>query len=93
MLDALNFDLIRKEMRRILLTLIMVAVVEILKRTLVSSAPLSIRFSLEVLAGGAAYVLTLTVFHRDRFFVFWNFVRALRDPLRVTAVVERTARL
>jgi PST family polysaccharide transporter len=74
-------------------SLIMVAVVDILKRTLVSSAPLSVRFSLEVLAGGAAYVLTLTVFHRDRFFVFWNFVRALRDPLRVNAVVGQTARL
>jgi O-antigen/teichoic acid export membrane protein len=74
-------------------SLIMVAVVEILKRTLVSSAPLSVRFGLEVVAGGAAYVLTLTVFHRDRFFVFWNFVRALRDPLRVNAAVEQTARL
>jgi teichuronic acid exporter len=74
-------------------SLIMVAAVEILKHTFVSSAPLSFRFGLEVLAGGAAYVLTLTVFHRDRVFVFWNFVRALRDPLRVNAVVEQTARL
>ncbi len=26
---------------------------------------------------------TWTVFHRDRFSVLWNFVRALRHPVRV----------
>jgi hypothetical protein len=67
-------------------SLIMVAVVEILKHTLISSVPLSVRFGLEVAAGGAAYILTLTVFHRDRFFVFWNFVRTLRDPVRMNTM-------
>jgi PST family polysaccharide transporter len=71
-------------------SLIMAAVVEVLKLTLPSSLPLSVRLGLEVLAGGAAYVLTLTVFHRDRFSVFWKFVRALRDPVRLNSVVEQT---
>jgi len=71
-------------------SLVMAAAVEILKYLFTSSLPLSVRFSLEVLVGGAAYVLTLTVFHRDRFSVFWNFVRALRDPIRANAVVEET---
>jgi O-antigen/teichoic acid export membrane protein len=73
--------------------LIMAAAVEIVKHTLASSFPLSLRFGVEVLAGGAAYILTLTVFHRDRFTVFWNFVKALRNPVRVNAVVEETIRL
>jgi hypothetical protein len=71
----------------------MAATVEVLKRTLASSFPLGVRFGVEVLAGGAAYVITLTVFHRDRFSVFWNFVRELRNPVRVNAVVEETVRL
>jgi O-antigen/teichoic acid export membrane protein len=74
-------------------SLIMAATVEVLKRTLASSFPLGVRFGVEVLAGGAAYVITLTVFHRDRFSVFWNFVRELRNPVRVNAVVEETVRL
>jgi PST family polysaccharide transporter len=74
-------------------SLIMATVVEILKRTLISGVPLSFRFCIEVLAGGAAYVLTLIVVHRDRFSAFWNFFRALRDPVRANAVVEATARL
>jgi O-antigen/teichoic acid export membrane protein len=74
-------------------SLVMAVVVEILKHTLDSNIPLSIRFGLEVLAGGAAYVLTLTAVHRARFFVFWNFFRALRDPVRVNTVVEGTGRL
>jgi teichuronic acid exporter len=74
-------------------SLIMAAAVEILKHVLASSFPLPARFGVEVLAGGAAYALTLTVFHRDRLGVFWNFVKALRDPVRVNAVVEETARL
>jgi O-antigen/teichoic acid export membrane protein len=69
-------------------SLIMAATVEILKRSLTLSFPLSVRFGVEVLAGGAIYVLTLTVFHRDRLSVFWNFVKALRDPVRVNAIVE-----
>jgi hypothetical protein len=68
-------------------SLIMAAAVEILKHTLVPSFPLSVRFGIEVLAGGAAYALTLTVFHRDRLSVFWNFVKTLRDPARVNTVV------
>jgi hypothetical protein len=52
----------------------MAATVEILKHTLVSSFPLSVRFGVEVLAEGAAYVLTLRVFYCDRLSVFWKFV-------------------
>jgi PST family polysaccharide transporter len=74
-------------------SLVMAAAIEILKRALTSSFPLSIRFGLEVLTGGAAYVLTLTVFHRDRFSVFWNFVRALRKPAGVKVVVGETSRV
>jgi teichuronic acid exporter len=66
--------------------LMMAAVVKVLKHTPAASFPLPVRFGLEVLAGAAAYVLTLTVFHRDRFSVFWNFVRALRNPVGVNAV-------
>jgi PST family polysaccharide transporter len=73
--------------------LVMVIAVEILKRTLTSRFPLSVLFSLEVLAGGSAYALTLRAFYRDRLSVFWNFVRALRNPVRVNAVVEETAQL
>jgi O-antigen/teichoic acid export membrane protein len=73
--------------------LIMAAAVGILKRTLASNFPLSVRFGLEVLAGGAAYALTLAVFHRDRFSVFWDFIRALRNPVQVNAVVEETTRV
>jgi len=68
--------------------LVMAAAVEILKHTLAPSFPLSVRFGIEALAGGGAYALTLTVFHRDRLSVFWNFVKALRDPVRVNTVVE-----
>jgi teichuronic acid exporter len=74
-------------------SLIMAAAVEVLKRTVASSFPLSVRFGLEVLAGGAAYILTLTVFYRDRFSVFWNFMRALRNPVRVNAVAGETCPL
>jgi hypothetical protein len=48
---------------------------------------------LEVLAGAAAYVLTLTMLHRDRFFVFWNFIKALRNPLRVDEIVQESSLL
>jgi PST family polysaccharide transporter len=73
--------------------LIMAVTVEIVKRTLSPSFPLSVRFGLEVLAGATAYVLTLTVFHHDRFSVFWNFIKALRDPNRVGTVVAETPRI
>jgi O-antigen/teichoic acid export membrane protein len=74
-------------------SLVMAVAMWILKYLFTSSLPLSVRFSLEVLVGGAAYILTLTVFHRDRFSVFWNFVRALRDPIRVDAVVREASPL
>jgi teichuronic acid exporter len=74
-------------------SVIMAAVVEISKHALASSLSLPVRFGGEVVAGGAAYVLALTVFHRDRFTVFWNFVKALRDPVGVNAIAEETPRL
>jgi O-antigen/teichoic acid export membrane protein len=74
-------------------SLAMTAVVLLLKWLLHSGWPLYLRFGIEVLAGGTAYVLTLTGFHRYRFSVFWNFVRALRDPVRMNAVVKETAPL
>ena len=73
-------------------SLVMALAVEIVKRNLLE-LPLSVRFGAEVLAGAAAYVLTLTVFHHDRLSVFWNFIRALRDPNRVSTVGGETARL
>lgn len=68
--------------------LIMAAAVEILKYTLASRFPMPVRLGVEIFAGGAAYILTLMVFHRDRFFVFWNFVRALRNPVEVNTSVD-----
>ena len=66
----------------------MAAAVEILKYTLASGVPLPVRFSVEVIAGSAAYALTMTVFHRERLAAFWNFVSALRNPVPLSAVVE-----
>jgi PST family polysaccharide transporter len=68
--------------------LFMVAAVEIAKYFLPSGVPLAIRLGAEVVAGGAAYILTLTVFHRERFTLFWNFVKAMRNPDRVNVAVE-----
>ena len=72
--------------------LAMSAVVEIVKHALAPSSRLPVRFGLEVLAGSAAYLITLTVLHGDRFFVFWNFVRAMRNPAGVNELVERAPR-
>lgn len=68
--------------------LVMTVTVEILKHSLPSSFPPPDRLGLEVLAGGAAYILTLTVLHRDRFSMFWKFVRSLRKRAQTDAVVE-----
>ena len=68
--------------------LIMAVVVEMVKRTLPSSFPLTVRLALEIVCGLAAYVIALTVLHRQRFSVFWNFVRALRNPVPTKAIVE-----
>jgi teichuronic acid exporter len=62
--------------------LVMIAAMEILKRIFAPNFSLPVRFACEVLAGGSTYILTLTVFHRDRLSVFWNFVKTLRDPVR-----------
>jgi PST family polysaccharide transporter len=68
--------------------LVMLAAVEILKHALTSSVPPAVRLALEVLVGGVAYTLSLTMFHRDRSKAFWNFVRAMRNPVRVNSIVE-----
>jgi O-antigen/teichoic acid export membrane protein len=60
--------------------LVMAAAVEILKQSLTSSFPPSVRLGLEVLSGGVAYVFILTVFYRDRCLAFWNFVKVMRNP-------------
>jgi O-antigen/teichoic acid export membrane protein len=64
-------------------SLVMVAAVEILKRALAPGFPLIVHFATEVLTGGSAYILALMVFHRERLSVFWNFLKTLRDPVRV----------
>lgn len=74
-------------------SLVMAAVVLLLKWGLSSGWPLYLRLGLEVLAGGAAYVLTLIVFHRNRLLVFWNFAMALRKPVQTNAVVEEPSRV
>jgi O-antigen/teichoic acid export membrane protein len=73
--------------------LVMAAAVVIMKQTLASSFPLYVRLGLEVLAGAAAYVLTLTMFHRDRLSAFWDFVRVMRNPIGVDAIVGETFRV
>ena len=62
-------------------SLVMVAAVEIVRRTLLQSFPVSFRFACEVLTGVAACIFGLTVFHRDRLSVFLKFVRTLRAPV------------
>jgi PST family polysaccharide transporter len=64
-------------------SLAMIATVLILKRVHTLDSSLPIRFAGEVLAGGSAYILVLTAFHRDRLSVFWNFVKQPRNPVRV----------
>jgi len=71
--------------------LIMAAAVEILKHSLTPSCPLYLRLGIEIVVGSAVYVLALTIFHRDRLYAFLNLVRALRDPVRVNAVVGETS--
>ena len=73
--------------------LIMATTVEILKAVLTSAFPLSVRFGLEVFAGAAAYVLTLTLFHRDRASVFWNFIAAMRNQVGTGVAVEETSNI
>lgn len=72
---------------------VMATTVEILKHTVPSNFLLPIRLGAEVLAGGTAYIFTLTLLHRDRLSVFWNFVRALRDPSRVEPVAPESSRV
>ncbi len=72
---------------------VMAAAVEILKHALPLNFPLPVRFGAEVLVGGTAYILTLTLLHRDRLSVFWNFLKALRDPARVELVASESARV
>lgn len=73
--------------------MIMAAAVEILKYSLPTGFPLPVRFALEIIAGSSAYVLSLMVFHRDRFSVFWNFVRGSRNPVQMNVVVEEISRV
>jgi PST family polysaccharide transporter len=68
--------------------LVMAATVEVMKRTFISSFSSPIRLGLEVLAGAAAYLTTLTLLHHDRLLLFWNFVKAMRQPGRIDSVVE-----
>jgi len=72
-------------------SLVMIATVVILKRIYAPDRPLPFRFACEVLAGGSAYILALTAFHRDRLSVFWNFVKTLRDPVRVNTPGGKTS--
>ncbi len=59
-------------------SVLMAACVGILKWTLPSGWPLYFRFGLEVLGGGAAYILTLFVLHRERLRAFFRLIRTLR---------------
>jgi O-antigen/teichoic acid export membrane protein len=68
--------------------LIMAAAVEILRRAVTPNFPLPARFGLEVLAGGAAYILSLILIHGDRFMVFWNFFQAMRNPVPLNTDVQ-----
>jgi teichuronic acid exporter len=70
--------------------LVMVFAVEIVKHFLASGFPLPFRLAAEVVAGGLAYIVTLTLFHRERFAIFWKFVKALRTPASVNVVAEET---
>jgi hypothetical protein len=65
--------------------LVMIAVVEILKRIFAPNFPLPVRFACEVLAEGSTYILTLTVFHRDRLSAtqFAADVRCIPSHLRI----------
>jgi len=62
-------------------TISLVLVVLLLKWSLPGSLPLSLRFSSEILAGGAAYGLTLLLLHRERILAFYQ----LRKLLAKTA--------
>jgi O-antigen/teichoic acid export membrane protein len=70
---------------------VMTAIVETVRHFLTFNFSVSLRLGLEVFAGAAAYILTLTLFHGDRVLVFWNFVRTMRNPVRVNGVVEEIA--
>jgi O-antigen/teichoic acid export membrane protein len=71
----------------------MTAIVEVLKRTLIVGLPLPVRLALEVLSGSAIYVLTLTLFHIDRLFSFWKFLRVPRQANRLESVTEQSLNL
>jgi PST family polysaccharide transporter len=69
--------------------MLMGATVGILKGSLAPGLPASIRLSLEVFAGAAAYTIALSLLHRDRLLLFWNFVKTLRQSNpRAVAVTE-----
>ena len=59
-------------------SVIMAVSVGMLKWTLPSGLPLYLRFGLEVLGGGAAYILTLVAAHRERLRAFFQLVRTFR---------------
>jgi teichuronic acid exporter len=73
--------------------LAMAVTVELVKRNLVPGFPLSARFGVEVLAGGAAYIFVLLVFHRPRFSVFWRFIGTLCARNRLSAAGGGTSNL
>ena len=69
----------------------MAAAVE-LARTSLAVVPLRLRFGGEVLAGCAAYLITVLLVHGNRFFVFWNFIRAMRNAAGENEIVEGAPR-
>jgi len=71
---------------------VMTAIVESFKHLQPFNLSVSLRLGLEVLTGAAAYILTLMLFHGDRIFVFWNFVRAMRNPVPANNAIEETLR-
>jgi O-antigen/teichoic acid export membrane protein len=56
----------------------MVVAVWATREILPSIWPLPLRFALQVLGGGAAYILTLTALHRERFYAFRQVLKKVR---------------
>jgi teichuronic acid exporter len=71
-------------------SLAMVIAVETFKYTIAAGLPSPVRLGLEIVAGGAAYILTLTMLHRDRFHQFQNLIKTMRSPVPGNAVTEES---
>jgi hypothetical protein len=67
-------------------SLAMILIVGVLKWAITPAWPLYVRFSLEVAAGAAAYLVVLSVLHGDRLRSFLTFYRRNRASSRPTAV-------